>query len=99
MMRYFTLQELIASTTAKKNNIKNEPNEEQTKHLVELVDTVLDPLREDWGSAVIVNSGFRCEKLNKLVGGSPTSAHKLGYAADIKPRLGSVYTFFRFCRD
>ena len=44
---------------------------------------VLDPLREAYGKPVYVNSGYRCEALNEAVGGSKTSQHCLGLAADI----------------
>lgn len=45
---------------------------------------VLDDLREFCGSAVVVNSGHRCEKYNKNVGGAPGSKHKQGLAADVR---------------
>lgn len=83
-MRYFTIQELCYSHTAETHNIDNTPNEEETAHLTELVDNLLDPFREYMGQPIHVNSGFRCEQLNSLVGGSKTSAHRLGYAADIR---------------
>jgi hypothetical protein len=37
------------------------------------VETILDPLREKYGKPIIVSSGFRCEKLNLIVGGAKTS--------------------------
>ena len=48
-----------------------------------LVDKVLDPLREAWGKPITVTSGYRCAALNKAVGGSGTSHHCKGMAADI----------------
>ena len=48
-----------------------------------LVNNVLDPLREAYGKPIYVNSGYRCEKHNKAVGGVPKSQHMLGQAADI----------------
>lgn len=33
---------------------------------------------------LLVNSGYRSRVVNKLVGGSPTSDHLFGYAADIR---------------
>ena len=53
-----------------------------------LVDNVLDPLREAWGGPIRVNSGYRCTKLNKAVGGTPNSQHLLGEAADIYTDAG-----------
>jgi hypothetical protein len=54
-------------------------------HVVELVDILLDPLREAWGGPLVVTSGYRCPELNKAVGGSETSAHTAGWAADLVP--------------
>jgi hypothetical protein len=52
-------------------------------HLTLLTERVLDPLREAFGKPIKVNSGYRCPKLNKAVGGSATSQHMTGQAADI----------------
>ncbi|GHV34379.1 hypothetical protein FACS1894187_04830 [Synergistales bacterium] len=43
-----------------------------------------DLLRKSWGDPVIVNSGWRCERHNKEVGGAAGSRHKIGCAADIR---------------
>lgn len=83
-MKYFTLKELTKSDTAKRNKIDNTPNTQEKCNLVELVDNILDPLREAYGKPIIITSGFRCEALNKLVGGSKTSHHRTGQAADIR---------------
>ena len=52
-----------------------------------LVSNVLDPLRDEYGKPIYVNSGYRCEKHNKAVGGVPRSQHMVGQAADISLRL------------
>lgn len=85
-MKYFTINELIASDVAKNNNINNIPNEQEKYNLTALVDNILDPLREAYGKPIIVTSGFRSEKLNKLVKGSSTSQHRFGQAADIRSK-------------
>ena len=82
-MRYFTINELSASETAKEHGIKNVPDPLEVANLHELVDNVLDPLRDAWGGPITVNSGFRCNELNILVGGATNSHHKYGMAADI----------------
>lgn len=84
LMKYFTIEELTKSTTAAQKGIINKPNQEEINNLKALVENILDPLREAYGKPIIVNSGFRCEKLNNLVGGSRTSQHRTGHAADIK---------------
>lgn len=85
-MKYFTISELCASDTAKARNIDNTPSQEVIDNLTKLVDNVLDPLRETWGGPLIVNSGYRCKALNSAVGGSSTSDHMKGKAADIVPK-------------
>ncbi|MGN0929795.1 MAG: D-Ala-D-Ala carboxypeptidase family metallohydrolase [Alphaproteobacteria bacterium] len=49
-----------------------------------LVENVLQPLRDEWGKPLIINSGYRCPELNSLIGGKPTSQHLRGEAADIR---------------
>ena len=82
-MKYFTVAELCKSTTADRLGINNRCRKEHVKNLTALVDNVLDPLREWYGKPIMVNSGYRCEELNKAVKGSKTSQHMSGQAADI----------------
>lgn len=63
--------------------IDNTPTPEARANLERLVDAVLDPLRERYGRPIHVSSGYRCPRLNKAVGGAPTSQHVKGEAADI----------------
>lgn len=83
-MKYFTVNELCKSSTATKKGIANVPSAEERANLEALIANVLDPLREAWGKPIVVNSGFRCERLNKAVGGAAGSQHKTGEAADIE---------------
>lgn len=83
-MKYFTMNELTASATAKRKGIVNTPGKFERENLEALVDKVLDPLREAWGAPVIVTSGYRCRNLNTVVGGAKSSQHVLGQAADIR---------------
>lgn len=82
-MKYFTIEELSASTEARKMGIDNTPTAEAVANLTDLVDAVLDPLREKYGRPIHVSSGYRCPRLNKAVGGAVTSQHTTGEAADI----------------
>lgn len=82
-MKYFTITELSQSSTATQKGIDNTPNPDIIKNLESLVEHILDPLREKFGKPIIVNSGYRCPALNKAVGGSKTSHHMTGLAADI----------------
>lgn len=52
---------------------------------LELVD-ILQEIRNHFGKAVIINSGYRCNPHNKAVGGASKSKHKDGMAADIVVR-------------
>lgn len=82
-MKHFTIKELTRSETARILGIDNTPPASAVKALNDLVDNVLDPLRESWGGPIRVNSGYRCPELNQAVGGTPGSQHQRGEAADI----------------
>lgn len=83
MGKYFTVNELCKSDTARLKGIDNSPNAIQISNMEELITNVLDPLREAYGKPINVNSGFRCDSLNRAVGGAKTSEHLTGCAADI----------------
>ena len=87
---YFKISELTHSATATAHSIANVPTAEAVKNLETLAVCVLDPLRKAWGSPIIVTSGYRCEELNRKVGGAPYSYHRLGMAADIRPKNGCL---------
>ena len=95
---YFTIAELCASETAKKYNIDNTPDSIIISHLQQLIN-FLNPLREAWGSAIKVSSGYRCDKLNRFVGGSKTSSHLIGYGVDLIPANGRMDDFKKFIVD
>lgn len=82
-MKYFTINELIRSDTALQRGIDNTPPPPIKIKLSNLINNLLDPIREAWGGPITVNSGYRCPVLNKAVGGVPTSQHQKGEAADI----------------
>ncbi|MGM9804036.1 MAG: D-Ala-D-Ala carboxypeptidase family metallohydrolase [Muribaculaceae bacterium] len=82
-MKHFTMNELVASCTAQACGIDNTPPPAAQQALARLVENVLDPLREAFGSPIYVNSGYRCAALNAAVGGVAKSQHLRGEAADI----------------
>lgn len=88
MSKYFSLWEMTRSDTADKMHIANVPSHDVLPRLHYLMEHCLDPIREAWGKPIGVNSGFRCYALNVAVGGSTTSQHLKGEAADIT--TGSV---------
>lgn len=98
MSKYFNILELCHSNTANLNHIDNTPNDDIKQHLEELME-FLDGLRSAWGSPIKVTSGYRCPQLNKKVGGASTSAHLVGYAADITPMKGGFKNFVEFVKE
>lgn len=101
MINYFELNEFIYSDTAIKYNINNFPDSfEIVDNLKELRDTILNKLREDWGSGIRITSGYRCKRLNDIIkGASKTSVHQIGYAADLVPVNGEIDKFINFCKE
>ena len=96
--KYFTLEELLTSSTARQRSIENLPSWEIITHLNELA-LFLDDIRIAWGSGIKVNSGFRNEKLNVAVGGVLNSVHRLGFAVDIVPVNGKFDEFVAFLKQ
>lgn len=80
----FTLHELTKSETALRLGMENDPDDEALENLKKLVENVLQPVRDAYGRGVKVNSAFRHPDVNKAVGGSTTSDHCKGMAADIE---------------
>ena len=80
----FSLHELTKSETALRMGFDNTPGEAETEALRLLAVKVLQPVRDHYGKGVKVNSGFRSPESNSAVGGSKTSDHCLGRAADIE---------------
>lgn len=80
---HFTLEEMVRSQMAIRNGISNTPNATQIDHLRDLCTNVLEPLRTLAKTPIQVSSGFRNPTINSLIGGSPTSQHMRGEAADI----------------
>lgn len=86
----FTLEEMCESPTATKLGIKNTPDSKQLENLKATCQYLLQPLRNAYGKGIKINSGFRCDKVNRAVGGAKTSSHMYGFAADIKPVDGNM---------
>ena len=80
----FSYREFEASAIADKKGICNVIPSSEVKNAIEaLVLNVLQPLRDNWGKPLHINSGYRCPELNREVGGKPTSQHLSGQAADV----------------
>lgn len=83
LSKNFHLTEFTSSATAIARNIDNTPNEVELSNLrctalgLEMVRKLL------FDEPILIHSGFRCEALNEAVGGTDTSDHRHGWAADI----------------
>ena len=95
----FSLEELIASSTAKLKKIDNSPSPEVIKNLKKLCEEVLQPIRNKYGRAITVTSGYRSPKLNAAIGGVKNSQHVTGQAADIKCTATSKAVLFNIIKD
>lgn len=86
LSKNFTLAELIEAGSARRLGLDDQfnPSDEIIINLTKLCCNVLQPLRDAVGTSIRVNSGYRSPKVNKAVGGSKTSQHLEGKAADIE---------------
>ena len=80
----FSLNEMIKSETALRHGLDNTPPQEIIANLRTLCEQILQPLRTAYGRGIKVNSGYRSPDVNAAVGGSRTSDHCKGQAADIE---------------
>ena len=83
LSEHFELAEFLVSETAARRGITNEPTPEIIDNLRRLCQLVLEPLRVKLARPVVITSGYRSLALNRAVGGSPTSHHMQGRAADL----------------
>jgi hypothetical protein len=75
---------MVKSETALRHDMDNTPGEAEIENLKRLAEKVLQPVRDHYGKGVKVNSGYRSPDVNAKVGGSRTSDHCKGQAADIE---------------
>ena len=80
----FSLHEMSKSETALRMGFDNTPTKEAEAHLKLLCDNILQPVRDHYGKGVKINSAYRSPESNAAVGGSKTSDHCKGMAADIE---------------
>jgi len=80
----FSLKEMTRSDTATRMGHANEPGATEIANLKTLCEKVLQPVRDHYAKSVKINSGFRHPEVNASVGGSKTSDHCRGMAADIE---------------
>ena len=83
LSKNFTLSELTYSSTAIANKMYNNPGRLELENLKKLCNNILQPIRDKYGKSIYVNSGYRNPFVNRVVGGSTSSQHTKGEAADI----------------
>lgn len=97
-----TVTDLMRSETAKRMGIDNSlPAGREAKYLVslEIVVEVLNGIQRRFDSPVVVTSGYRCEALNKAVGGVSNSQHMVGEAVDFFVRGVALFDVFTYILD
>lgn len=83
LSQHFTLDELTISESADRLGLDNTPNNEALLNLRRLA-AFLEEVRKVLGKPIRINSAYRSPEVNKAVGGSATSQHCFGCAADIR---------------
>lgn len=100
---HFKLEEFTRSQTATRNDIDNSPNDKQLSNLIRMawfLEELREKLREQYeGAYITISSGLRVEELNLIIGGSKTSAHMKGLAADIHCNKLSPLELARFIAE
>jgi zinc D-Ala-D-Ala carboxypeptidase len=100
LSEHFWLNELLVSSTADRLGIKNTPTDAHLANMKKHLAPGLEKVREICGNRpVTVTSAYRNPKINKLVGGTPTSAHPQGLAADIRISGLSAFKTARLIAD
>lgn len=84
LSKNLSLAEVVRSESAKRNGVDNNPTPEHLENLKKLAVNIFQPIRDHFKKPIIISSGYRSEKLNRLVPGtSITSQHSQGEALDI----------------
>jgi hypothetical protein len=84
LTKNFSLAEMTKSETALRHGMENNPGPDELNNLLQLCANVLQPIRDHYQKGVKVNSSYRSPDVNAKVGGSRTSDHCRGMAADIE---------------
>lgn len=83
LSKNFSLEELTISQEAARAPLKNKPTDDKIENLRLLCEHILQPLRDSLRRPIVVTSGFRSVTINRRIGGSQSSQHCKGQAADI----------------
>tara|TARA_B100000927_G_scaffold291661_1_gene295314 strand:- start:179 stop:640 length:462 start_codon:yes stop_codon:yes gene_type:complete len=99
--KHISFKEGIKSNTATRLGINNTPDDYQVSNMVNIAINLFEPLREFVGGPIKINSFFRCEDLNRAIGGSSRSQHCEGRAIDLDDTFGHKTNaeMFRYIKD
>jgi D-alanyl-D-alanine dipeptidase len=84
LSKHVTMEEFCYSPTAIKKGINNSMGLIAIDKAIQLCENVFEPLRKHLNAPIKISSGFRCEQLNKLIGGASGSQHTKGEAFDLE---------------
>lgn len=90
--KHISYAEAIYSATAKRRGITNSPDQVHIDNMMLFAERIFECVREHFAGPIIINSMFRSLTLNNAIGGSSTSQHMSGEAADIRAPWGASYT-------
>ena len=94
--KHITYKEGTRSVTALRLGIENLPNDYELQNMELIAEKVFEPLRQAVNGPIKINSFFRCEELNKAIGGSSRSQHCQGRAIDIDDVYGYVSNSYMY---
>ena len=94
--KHITYKEATRSVTALRLGIENVPNDYELQNMELIAEKVFEPLRKAVNGPIKINSFFRCEELNKAIGGSSKSQHCQGRAIDIDDVYGYVSNSYMY---
>jgi len=94
--KHITYKEATRSVTALRLGIENVPNDYELQNMELIAEKVFEPLRKAVNGPIKINSFFRCEELNKAIGGSSRSQHCQGRAIDIDDVYGYVSNSYMY---
>lgn len=105
LSKNLTLKECTKSLTASRLGLKNQPDTPQITNLKLVAEHVFQPLRDHFEVPIYVSSGYRSPKLNRALGGSPTSQHCQGRALDLDADVfggvtnAEIFHYIKDCLD
>jgi hypothetical protein len=95
LSKHVTKSEFERSEKAISLGISNEMNEAETRKAIDLCVNVFEPIREHLGLPIKINSGFRSQRVNKLVGGASSSQHTKAEAMDLALGDGELFDWIK----